>query len=392
MREVVIASAARTAIGSFGGSFKNVSAVDLGITAAKAAMERAGVTPDMIDEVYLGNVLGAGLGQNVARQVSLGAGIPVEVPAMTINIVCGSGLRSVSLASQLISNGDIDIALVGGTENMTQAPYLVPSARYGARMGDAKMIDHMVHDGLFDIFNKYHMGITAENVAEQWSISREDQDNIAVTSQNRAEAAQAEGKFKEEIVPVHVPQRKGDDLIIEEDEYIRKGASLEAMAKLRPAFKKDGCVTAGNASGINDGAAALIIMSKEKADELGITPLATIKGFATRGVDPSIMGVGPIPASQAALEKVGWSIEDLDLIEANEAFAAQAGAVMKDLKLDPEKVNVNGGAIALGHPIGASGARILVTLLYEMKRRDAKKGLATLCIGGGMGTALLVER
>lgn len=392
MREVVIASAARTAIGSFGGSFKNVSAVDLGVTAAKAAMERAGVTPEMIDEVYLGNVLGAGLGQNVARQVCLGAGIPVEVPAMTINIVCGSGLRSVSLASQLISNGDVDIALVGGMENMSQAPYLVPSARYGARMGDAKMIDHMVHDGLFDIFNKYHMGITAENVAEQWGISREEQDKIAVTSQNRAEAAQSAGKFKDEIVPVHVPQRKGDDLVIEEDEYIRKGATLEAMAKLKPAFKKDGSVTAGNASGINDGAAALVIMSKEKANELGITPLATIKAFATRGVDPSIMGVGPIPASKAALEKAGWSVEDLDLIEANEAFAAQAGAVMKDLKLDPEKVNVNGGAIALGHPIGASGARILVTLLYEMKRRDAKKGLATLCIGGGMGTALLVER
>lgn len=392
MREVVIVSAARTPIGSFGGAFKNVSAVDLGVTAAKAAIERAGITPDMVEEVYLGNVLGAGLGQNVARQVSLGAGIPVEVPAMTINIVCGSGLRSVSLASQLISNGDIDIALVGGTENMSQAPYLVPSARYGSRMGDAKMIDHMVHDGLFDIFNKYHMGITAENVAEQWEISREAQDELAVTSQNRAEAAQAEGKFKEEIVAVNVPQRRGDDIVVEEDEYIRKGASIDAMTKLRPAFKKDGSVTAGNASGINDGAAALIIMSKEKADELGITPLANIKGFATKGVDPSIMGVGPISTSLAALEKAGWSVEDLDLIEANEAFAAQAGAVMKDLKLDPEKVNVNGGAIALGHPIGASGARILVTLLHEMKRRDAKKGLATLCIGGGMGTALLVER
>lgn len=392
MREVVIVSAARTPIGSFGGAFKNVSAVDLGVTAAKAAIERAGITPDMVEEVYLGNVLGAGLGQNVARQVSLGAGIPVEVPAMTINIVCGSGLRSVSLASQLISNGDIDIALVGGTENMSQAPYLVPSARYGARMGDAKMIDHMVHDGLFDIFNKYHMGITAENVAEQWEISREAQDELAVTSQNRAEAAQAEGKFKEEIVAVNVPQRRGDDIVVEEDEYIRKGASIDAMTKLRPAFKKDGSVTAGNASGINDGAAALVIMSKEKADELGITPLASIKGFATKGVDPSIMGVGPISTSLAALEKAGWSVEDLDLIEANEAFAAQACAVMKDLKLDPEKVNVNGGAIALGHPIGASGARILVTLLHEMKRRDAKKGLATLCIGGGMGTALLVER
>ncbi|NLY36294.1 MAG: acetyl-CoA C-acetyltransferase [Tissierellia bacterium] len=392
MREVVIVSAARTAVGSFGGVFKNVSAVELGITAAKAAIERAGITPDQIDEVYIGNVLPAGQGQNVARQVSLGAGVPIEVPAMSINIVCGSGLRSVSLASQLISAGDAEIILVGGTENMTMSPYLVPTARYGARMGDATMVDSMVHDGLWDIFNDYHMGITAENVAEKWGLTREEQDQLAVTSQNRAEAAQKEGRFKDEIVPVLIPQRRGEPVVVEEDEFIRKGATIEAMAKLRPAFKKDGTVTAGSSSGINDGAAMLIVMSKEKADELGIEPLATIAGFATKGVEPSLMGTGPIPASKAALEKAGWTVEDLDLIEANEAFAAQALSVAKDLNFDMDKVNVNGGAIALGHPIGASGARILVTLLYEMKRRDAKKGLATLCIGGGMGTTLLVQR
>lgn len=392
MREVVIASAARTPIGSFGGSFKDTSAVQLGIVAAKAALERAGVTPDMVDEVYTGNVLSAGIGQNVARQISLGVGIPVEVPAMTINIVCGSGLRAVSLASQLISNGDADIILAGGTENMNQAPYLVPTARTGARMGDAKMVDSMIKDGLWDIFNNYHMGITAENVAEQYNIDRETQDRLAVTSQNRAEAAQAAGYFKDEIVAVEVPQRRGDPIVVAEDEYIRKGASFEAMQKLRPAFKKDGTVTAGNASGINDGAAFLVVMSKEKAEELGIEPLATIKGFATAGVDPSVMGLGPIPATKKALEKAGWKVEDLDLVEANEAFAAQAQAVINGVGFDPEKVNVSGGAIALGHPIGASGARILVTLLYGMKRLGVKKGLATLCIGGGMGTSLLVER
>ncbi len=392
MREVVIASAARTPIGSFGGSFKDTSAVQLGIVAAKAALERAGVTPDMVDEVYSGNVLSAGIGQNVARQISLGVGIPVEVPAMTINIVCGSGLRAVSLASQLISNGDADIILAGGTENMNQAPYLVPTARTGARMGDTKMVDSMIKDGLWDIFNNYHMGITAENVAEQYNIDRETQDRLAVTSQNRAEAAQAAGYFKDEIVAVEVPQRRGDPIVVAEDEYIRKGASFEAMQKLRPAFKKDGTVTAGNASGINDGAAFLVVMSKEKAEELGIEPLATIKGFATAGVDPSVMGLGPIPATKKALEKAGWKVEDLDLVEANEAFAAQAQAVINGVGFDPEKVNVSGGAIALGHPIGASGARILVTLLYGMKRLGVKKGLATLCIGGGMGTSLLVER
>lgn len=392
MREVVIVSAVRTAVGSFGGVFKNVSAVELGITAAKAAIERAGITPEQVDEVYIGNVLPAGQGQNVARQVSLGAGVPIEVPAMTINIVCGSGLRSVSLASQLISNGDAEIILVGGTENMTMTPYLVPTARYGARMGNTTMVDGMVHDGLWDIFNDYHMGLTAENIAQQWNLTREEQDQLAVTSQNRAEAAQKEGRFKDEIVPVVIPQRRGEAIVVEEDEYIRKGASLEAMAKLRPAFKRDGTVTAGNASGINDGAAMLIVMSKEKADELGLKPLARIAGHATKGVDPSIMGTGPIPSSKAALEKAGWTIEDVDLVEANEAFAAQALSVAKELNFDMDKVNVNGGAIALGHPIGASGARILVTLLHEMARRDVKKGLATLCIGGGMGTTLLVER
>ncbi len=392
MREVVIASGARTPIGSFGGAFKDTTAVQLGVTAAKAAMERAGITPDMVDEVYVGNVLSAGLGQNVARQVSLGAGIPVERPAMTINIVCGSGLRAVSLAAQLISNGDADIILAGGTENMSLAPYLIPSARTGARMGDAKIVDAMIKDGLWDVYNDYHMGITAENVAEQYNVDREAQDKLAATSQNRAEAAQAAGYFKDEIVPVEVPQRRGDPLVVADDEYIRKGATVEGMQKLRPAFKKDGSVTAGNASGINDGAAFLVVMSKEKAQELGVEPLATIKGYATAGVDPSVMGIAPISASKKALEKAGWTPEDLDLVEANEAFAAQAQAVMNGVGFDPEKVNVSGGAIALGHPIGASGARILVTLLYGMKRLDAKKGLATLCIGGGMGTTLLVER
>lgn len=392
MREVVIVSAARTPIGSFGGSFKNVSAVDLGVTAAKAAMERAGISPDQVEEVYIGNVLSAGLGQNVARQVSIGAGIPVEVPAMTINIVCGSGLRSVSLASQLIAAGDLDVALVGGTENMSMAPYLVPSARYGARMGNTSMVDYMVNDGLWDVFNDYHMGITAENIVERWNLTREEQDELAVTSQNRAEAAQEEGRFEDEIVAVSVAQRRGDPLVVDQDEYIRKGATVEGLGKLRPAFKRDGSVTAGNASGINDGAAMLVLMSKDKAQELGLEPLATIKGHATRGVEPDVMGTGPIPATRAALDKVGWSVEDLDLIEANEAFAAQALSVAKELEFDLDKVNVNGGAIALGHPIGASGARILVTLLYEMARRDVSKGLATLCIGGGMGTSLLVER
>jgi len=392
MKRVVIASAARTPIGSFGGVFKSVSAVDLGVAAAKEAIKRAKIEPSMIDEVLFGNVLGAGLGQNVARQVTLGAGIPVEVPALTINIVCGSGLRSVSMAAQLIASGDDDIILCGGCESMTNAPYLLPNTRWGNRMNDGKIIDSMVHDGLFDIFNEYHMGITAENVSEQYGVSREDQDKIAVASQNKAEAAQKSGRFSDEIVPVVIPQRKGDPIVVDTDEYPRHGSTLEKMAKLPPAFKKGGTVTAGNASGVNDGGAALIVMSKDKADELGIEYLAEITGYGTAGVDPSIMGVGPIPAVRKALTKANWTVEDLELIEANEAFAAQAAAVTRELGFNPEIVNVNGGAIALGHPIGASGARILITLLYEMQKRDAKKGLATLCIGGGMGTAVTVQR
>lgn len=392
MKKVVIASAARTPIGSFGGAFASISAVDLGVAAAKEAIKRANIEPSMINEVYLGNVLGAGLGQNVARQVSLGAGIPNEVPALTINMVCGSGLRTVSMAAQLIANGDNDIILCGGTESMTNAPYLLPKARWGHRMGDGKVVDYMVYDGLTDVFNNYHMGITAENVAEQYGITREEQDQLAVKSQNKAEAAQKSGKFADEIVPVVIPQRKGNPIVIDTDEYPRHGATIEKMAKLPTAFKKDGTVTAANASGINDGAAVLILMSKEKAEELGVEYLAEISGYGSAGVDPKIMGVGPIAAVKKALEKANWKVEDLELIEANEAFAAQAIAVNRDLGFNTDIVNVNGGAIALGHPIGASGARILVTLLYEMKKRDAKKGLATLCIGGGMGTALLVER
>ncbi len=391
MKNVVIASAARTPIGSFGGAFKNISAVDLGVIAAKAAIERAKITPEQIDEVYMGCVLSAGLGQNVARQIAIGAGIPYEKPAMTLNIVCGSGLRSVSMAAQMISNGDADIIMCGGAENMSRAPYLNNSQRFGARMGNFEVVDHMIKDGLTDIFNNYHMGITAENIAEKWEISRAEQDLFAVNSQNKAENAQKNGYFDEEIVPVILKERKGE-VIVDKDEYIRMGAKIEDLEKLKPAFKKEGTVTAGNASGINDGAAAIIVMSEEKSKELGLEPLAYISGYGTAGVAPEIMGYGPVPATQKALSMAGWSVEDLDLIEANEAFASQSIAVARDLKLDRDKVNVNGGAIALGHPIGASGARILTTLLYEMKRRDVKKGLATLCIGGGMGTALLIER
>ncbi|MDD4437178.1 MAG: acetyl-CoA C-acetyltransferase [Tissierellia bacterium] len=392
MKKAVIVSAARTPIGSYGGAFASLSAVELGVVAAKEAIKRAGIEPSMVEEVYLGNILGAGLGQNVARQVSLGAGIPIETPALTINMVCGSGLRAVSMAAQFVESGQCDIILCGGTESMSDAPYLLPKARWGHRMGDGKVIDYMVHDGLWDIFNDYHMGITAENVAEQYGITREEQDKFAAQSQTRAEEAQKSGKFADEIVPVIIPQRKGDPLVIDTDEYPRHGSTVEKMAKLKPAFKKDGTVTAGNASGINDGAAALIVMSKEKADELGLKYLCEIAGYGSAGVDPKVMGLGPVPATKKALANAGWTIDDLELIEANEAFAAQALAVTKDLSLNPEITNVNGGAIALGHPIGASGARILVTLLYEMQKRDAKKGLATLCIGGGMGTSLLVER
>lgn len=392
MKKAVIVSAARTPIGSFGGAFAQLSAVDLGVTAAKEAIKRAGIEPSMIEEVYFGNVLGAGLGQNVSRQVSLGAGIPNEVPALTINMVCGSGLRAVSMAAQFVESGQCDIILCGGTESMTNAPYLLPKSRWGLRMGDGKVVDYMVHDGLWDIFNNYHMGVTAENVAQQYGITREEQDAFSALSQQRAEEAQKSGRFTDEIVPVVIPQRKGDPIVIDTDEYPRHGSTVEKMAKLKPAFIKDGTVTAGNASGINDGAAALIVMSKEKADELGLKYLCEIAGYGSAGVDPKVMGLGPINATKKALKNAGWKVEDLDLIEANEAFAAQSLAVVKELGLNPEITNVNGGAVALGHPIGASGARILTTLIYEMQKRDAKKGLATLCIGGGMGTAMLIQR
>ena len=392
MRKAVIVSAARTPIGSFGGALAPLSAVDLGVIAAKEAIKRAGIEPSAIEEVYFGNVLGAGLGQNVARQVTLGAGIPNETPALTINMVCGSGLRAISMAAQFVESGACDVILCGGTESMTNAPYLLPKTRWGQRMGDGKIVDYMVYDGLTDVYNQYHMGITAENVAEQYGITKEDQDTFAVQSQNRAEEAQKAGKFKDEIAPVEIPQRKGDPVVIDTDEYPRHGSTLDKMAKLKPAFKKDGTVTAGNASGINDGAAAIVIMSKEKADELGLKYLCEIAGYGSAGVDPKVMGLGPVPATKKALAKAGWTVKDLDLVEANEAFASQAIAVTRDLGLSPEITNVNGGAIALGHPIGASGARILISLVYEMQKRDAKKGLATLCIGGGMGTALLVER
>ncbi|WP_372997305.1 acetyl-CoA C-acetyltransferase [Lutispora sp.] len=390
MREVVIASAARTPIGSFNGSLSGVSAADLGAVAVKEALNRAGVKPEMVDQTILGCILQAGLGQGVARQVAVKAGIPVEKPAMTINMICGSGLRSVQLAVQAIVSGESDIVVAGGTENMSAAPYLLMKARTGYRMGNGEIIDSMVYDALTDVFNNYHMGVTAENLAEKYNITREEQDKFACTSQNRAEAAIKEGKFKEEIVPVVIKTKKGD-VMVDTDEFPRPGVTVEALAKLRPAFKKDGTVTAGNASGINDGAAAIVVMSKEKADELGIKPLAKVVSYASAGVDPSIMGIGPVPATKLALERANLKLEDMDLIEANEAFAAQSLAVAKELNLDMSKTNVNGGAIALGHPVGASGARILTTLLYEMKRRNSKYGLATLCIGGGMGTALIVE-
>ncbi|WP_460292731.1 acetyl-CoA C-acetyltransferase [Clostridium tertium] len=392
MREVVIASAVRTAIGSFGGALKDVSAADLGAIVIKEAVSKAGIKGELVEEVVMGNVIQAGLGQNVARQAAVKAGLPVEVPAMTINKVCGSGLRTVALAAQMIKAGDADIVVAGGMENMSQAPYLLKTSRWGQRMGDGKMVDSMINDALWDAFNNYHMGVTAENIAKEWNLSREEQDEFALNSQLKTEAAIKEGRFKDEIVPVVIPQRKGEPKIFDTDEYPRFGATIEGMSKLKPAFVKDGTVTAANASGINDGAAAFVVMSAEKAEELGITPLAKIVSYGQRGLDPSIMGYGPFHATKKALEVANLKIEDLDLIEANEAFAAQSLAVAKDLNFDMSKVNVNGGAIALGHPVGASGARILVTLLHEMQKRDAKKGLATLCIGGGMGTALIVER
>lgn len=392
MKKVVIASAARTPVGSFGGAFKNVSALDLGITATKAAIDRAGIKPENIDEVIIGNVLGAGLGQNIARQISVGSGIPIETPAMTINKVCGSGLRAVSLAAQIIKAGDADVVLAGGTESMSMAPYLLPDLRWGGRMGDKKVVDEMIKDGLWEAFNDYHMGVTAENVAKKYGITREMQDELAATSQNRAAEARRTGRFKDEIVPVEVKGRKGKVTVVEDDEHIREGVTAEGISGMKSAFIKDGTVTAANASGINDGAAMLVVMTEEKAKELGVDPMATILSYASAGVDPKIMGTGPIPSSRKALKKAGLEVKDMDLIEANEAFAAQAGAVAKELDFDMDKVNVNGGAIAIGHPIGASGARILTTLLFEMQKRDAKKGLATLCIGGGMGTAVVVER
>lgn len=392
MQEVVIVAAGRTPIGSFGGAFASVGAVELGKQLLTQTLRNINLDPREIDEVIFGNVLQAGLGQNVARQISVGAGIPIEKPSFVVNKVCGSGLKAVQLGAQAIMLGDADVVVAGGTENMSQAPYLNKDLRWGKRMGDATVIDSMVADGLTDIFSNVHMGITAENIADQFNLTREEMDALSVTSQNRAENAIKAGRFNDEIVPVSIPQRKGDPVVVSQDEYPRFGATIDGMAKLRPAFKKDGRVTAANSSGINDGAALVVLMSKEKANALGLKALATIKAYASAGVDPSIMGTGPIPATQIALKKAGWDVKDLDVVEANEAFAAQALSVLKTLGLDGDMVNVNGGAIALGHPIGASGARILVTLVHEMIKQDAKKGLATLCIGGGQGISMLIER
>ncbi len=391
MKEVVIVSACRTAVGSFGGGLKDVSARELGAVVIAEAVKRAGIKPEQVDEVIMGCVLQGGLGQNVSRQSSLDAGIPVEVPTFTINKVCGSGLKSVELAAQAIKSGDADIIVAGGTESMSGAPFVLDKARYGYRMGEGKLIDMMIKDGLWDAFNNYHMGITAENINDKYGNTREEQDSFALRSQTLAAAAQAAGKFKDEIVPVVIKGKKGD-IVFDADEFIKQDANAAGLAKLKGAFKKDGSVTAGNASGINDGAGAFVIMSQDKANELGLKPIAKIVSYASAGVDPSIMGMGPFPSSTKALAKAGLTINDMDLIEANEAFAAQSVAVAKELNFDMSRVNVNGGAIAIGHPIGASGARILVSLLYEMKRRNSRLGLATLCIGGGMGTALVVEK
>jgi len=393
MKEVVIVDAVRTPVGSFGGSLTGIPAVELGTIVVKELIKRTGIDPSQVDELIFGCVLQAGQGQNVARQVLIRSGIPQAVPALTINKVCASGLRSVSLAAQTIKAGDADIVIAGGTENMSAAPYAINKARWGARMNDDKLVDIMIHDGLWEIFNNYHMGVTAENVAEQYNLTRADQDALGLMSQQRAERAIKEGRFKDEIVPVVIPQRKGDPKVFDTDEHPRLGTTQEGLTKLKPAFKKDGTVTAGNASGINDGAAAILVMSADKAKELGLKPMVKIVSYASAGVDPKVMGLGPIPATKKALEKAGLTLADIDLIEANEAFAAQTCAVGKDLGFDMDKVNVNGGAIALGHPIGASGARIFTTLLHEMKKRDnVKKGLATLCVGGGMGAAIVVEK
>ncbi len=392
MEDIVIVSAARTAVGKFGGSLAKVPATELGSIAIKAALERAKVGLDQVGEVIMGQVLAAGVGQNPARQAMMKAGIAKETPAMTINAVCGSGLKAVMLAAQAVATGDSEIVVAGGQENMSASPHVLQGSRDGQRMGDWKMVDSMIVDGLWDVYNQYHMGITAENVAAQEGITREQQDELAINSQKKAAAAQAAGKFKDEITPVSIPQRKGDPIVFDSDEYINTKTTLDALGGLRPAFKKDGSVTAGNASGINDGAAAVVVMSAKKAAELGLKPLARIAGYATAGLDPATMGLAPVPATQKALKRAGWAVGDVDLFELNEAFAAQACAVNKLLGIDAAKVNVNGGAIAIGHPIGASGCRILVSLLHEMQRSGAKKGLAALCIGGGMGVAMALER
>ncbi len=394
MKKIVIASACRTAIGKFGGTLSNVPAAELGAVVIKEAVQRAGLKPEQVDHVYMGCVIQAGLGQNVARQASLKAGLPIETPAVTVNVVCGSGLNCVNMAAQMIEAGDADIVVAGGTENMDMAPFALQKGRYGYRMGSpmgkSELVDTMVNDALWDAFNNYHMGITAENVCEKWGLTREQLDEFAASSQQKASAAIAAGAFKDEIVPVVIKNKKGD-IVFDTDEGPRAGTTVEGLAKLKPAFKKDGIVTAGNSSAINDGAAAVVVMSEEKAKELGITPMATWVAGALGGVDPSIMGVGPVASTRKVMAKTGLTVADMDLIEANEAFAAQSLAVAHDLAFDMSKVNVNGGAIALGHPVGASGCRILVTLLYAMKHRGAKKGLATLCIGGGMGCSTIVE-
>ena len=392
MSDIVIAGAVRTAIGKFGGTLAKTPAPELGATVIKALLARSQLEPRQISEVILGQVLTAASGQNPARQSSIKSGLPAAVPAMTINKVCGSGLKAVMLAAQAVHCADADVVIAGGQENMSAAPHVLLGSRDGFRMGDAKLVDSMIVDGLWDVYNQYHMGITAENVAKEYGISRQTQDEFAVASQNKAEAAQKAGRFKDEIVPVLIPQRKGDPVAFVDDEFIKAGTTVGSIAGLKPAFAKDGTVTAANASGINDGAAAVLVTSAKRARELGLEPLARIKAFASSGVDPSVMGMGPVSASRRCLEKAGWKASELDLMEINEAFAAQACAVNKEMGWDTSRINVNGGAIALGHPIGASGCRVLVTLLYEMARRDAKKGLASLCIGGGMGVALAVER
>jgi acetyl-CoA C-acetyltransferase len=391
MSEVVIVAAGRTAVGKFGGSLAKIAASELGAHVIKGLLAKTGLKPEQVDEVILGQVLTAGVGQNPARQAVIRAGLPDMVPGMTINMVCGSGLKAIHLAAQAIKSGDAEIVIAGGQENMSASPHVLNGSRDGFRMGDAKLVDTMVVDGLWDVYNQYHMGVTAENVAKKYSVSREEQDAFATASQNKAEAAQKAGKFKDEILPLEIASKKST-VVFDTDEFIKPGVTQEALAALRPAFAKDGTVTAGNASGINDGAAAVIMMSAKKADELGLKPLARIKAYASAGIDPTIMGMGPVPATQLCLKKAGWTHQDVDLMEINEAFAAQAIGVNKEMGWDTSKINVNGGAIAIGHPIGASGCRILVTLLHEMIRRDAKRGLASLCIGGGMGVALAVER